>query len=80
MPGFSKWYVPMSADPVRFLGRTGSRPQKGGGPVNGQAEGRKTMAKHHRRPRWQSVERVVRLFVSVAYALSQLIDSLSRVH
>jgi len=37
------------------------------------------MAEHHRRPRWQSVEQVVRLCVSVAYALSQLIDSLYRV-
>ena len=36
------------------------------------------MAKHHRCPRWQSVEQVVRLCVSVAYALSQLIDSFYR--
>ena len=38
------------------------------------------MVEKHRRPRWQTVEQVVRLCVSVAYALSQLIDSLSRVH
>jgi len=34
------------------------------------------MGSHLRRPRWPSVERVVKLLVSVAGALAELIDAL----
>ena len=37
------------------------------------------MAKHFRRPRWQSVEQVVRLLVSVADGLARLYDSFHHV-
>jgi hypothetical protein len=36
----------------------------------------KQAKRHHRRPRWDSVERVVRLLVSVAGEVAKLIDAL----
>ncbi len=36
------------------------------------------MAKPRRRPRWPSVERVVKLLVSAANAVAQLIDAFRR--